>query len=69
MTAFAFLFITQTVSADGSLQDVYAKSAKLAEQTFEQGANVWNGKPMDAVSPNQDPVTGTTTVSNSNSNN
>jgi hypothetical protein len=68
MTAFAFLFITQTVSADGSLQDVYAKSAKLAEQTLEQGANVWNGKPMDTVSPNQDPVTGTTTVSDSNSN-
>jgi predicted anti-sigma-YlaC factor YlaD len=69
MTLFAFLFITQTVSADGSLSDVYAKSAKLAEQTFEQSANVWNGKPMDAVAPNQDPITGTTTVSNSNANN
>lgn len=69
MTLFAFLFVTQGVSADGTLTDVYAKSAKLAEQTFEQGANVWNGKPMDAVAPNQEPITGTTTISNSNANN
>jgi hypothetical protein len=62
------LFVTQAVSADGSLTDVYAKSAKLAEKTFEQGANVWNGKPMDSID-NQDPITGTTTVGNSNSNN
>ncbi|MFL6467858.1 MAG: anti-sigma factor family protein [Pyrinomonadaceae bacterium] len=69
MTLFAFLFVTQAVSADGSLSDVYAKSARLAEQTYEQGANVWNGKPMDGVIPNQEPITGTTTVSNSNANN
>ena len=69
MTLFAFLFVTQAVSADGSLSDVYAKSAKLAEQTYEQSANVWNGKPMDAVAPNQEPITGTTTISNSNANN
>ena len=70
MTLFAFLFVTQAVSADGSLSDVYAKSAKLAEQTFEQSANVWNGKPMvDAVTPNQERITGTTTVSNGNANN
>ena len=68
MTLFAFLFVTQAVSADGSLTDVYAKSAKLAEKTFEQGANVWNGKPMDAIE-NQEPIMGTTTVSNSNANN
>jgi hypothetical protein len=68
MTLFAFLFVTQAVSADGSLSDVYAKSAKLAEQTYEQSANVWNGKPMDAMG-NQEPITGTTTISNSNANN
>jgi len=69
MTLFAFLFVTQAVSADGSLSDVYAKSAKLAEQTYEQSANVWNGKPMDTVVPNQEPIMGTTTVSNANANN
>jgi hypothetical protein len=56
------------VSADGSLTDVYAKSAKLAEKTFEQGANVWNGKPMDGVE-NHEPITGTTAISNSDANN
>jgi anti-sigma factor RsiW len=68
MTLFAFLFVTQAVSADGSLSDVYAKSAKLAEQTYEQSANVWNGKPLDAMQ-NQEPITGTTAISNSNANN
>ena len=47
MGLFAFLFVSQTVSADGSLADVYAKSYQLAEKTYEQSANVWNGKPMD----------------------
>lgn len=69
MTLFAFLFVSQTVSADGSLSDVYAKSYHLAEQTYEQGANVWNGKPMDAPVVYQDPITGTRTVSDTNANN
>lgn len=65
MSLFAFLFVTQGVSADGTLSDVYVKSAKLAERTFEQSANVWNGRPMDTLE-NQEPITGTATVSNSN---
>lgn len=69
MGLFAFLFVSQTVSADGSLTDVYAKSYQLAEKTYEQGSNVWNGKPTDVQSINQDPITGTTTISNDNANN
>jgi len=46
MGLFAFLFVSQTVSADGSLTDIYSKSYQLAEKTYEQGANVWNGKPV-----------------------
>jgi hypothetical protein len=68
MTLFAFLYVTQTVSADGSLSDVYAKSYQLAEQTYEQSANVWNGKPMDATVMDQQPVDGTS-VSNANTSN
>jgi hypothetical protein len=69
MTLFAFLYVTQTVSADGSLSDVAAKSYQLAEQTYEQGANVWNGRPMDAPTVNHDTIDGTTTVSNTSTNN
>lgn len=69
MALFAFLFVSQTVSADGSLSDVYAKSYLLAEQTYEQGANVWNGKPMDAPAISQESINGTTAVSNTTANN
>ena len=69
MTLFAFLFVSQTVSADGSLSDVYAKSYQLAEQTYEQSANVWNGKSLDAPVLKQEPIDGTTAVSNTNTNN
>lgn len=61
MMMFAFLVFSQTVSADGSLTDVYAKSFKLAEQTYEQSAAAWNGKQPDA-SQNQEPITGATYV-------
>ena len=61
MLLFAFLFVSQTVSADGSLSDVYNKSFLLAEQTFQQGADAWNGK---TVGPQRkmEPVNGTTFV-------
>jgi anti-sigma factor RsiW len=63
MLMFAFLVFSQTVSADGSLTDVYAKSYQLAEQTYEQSANAWNGKPaVENQNTKQDPVTGTTYV-------
>ena len=61
MLMFAFLVFSQTVSADGSLTDVYAKSFQLAEQTYEQGAAAWNGKTPDA-SQNQEPINGATYV-------
>lgn len=43
MMLFAFLVFSQTVSADGSLADIYSKSFALAEQTYQQGADVING--------------------------
>lgn len=63
MLMLAFLMFSQTVSADGSLAGVYQKSFELAEQTYKQGADAWNGKPASlAPAANQDPITGTTTV-------
>lgn len=44
MLLFAFMVFSQTVSADGSLADVYSKSFALAEQTYQQGADVLAGK-------------------------
>lgn len=65
MLLFAFLMFSQTVSADGSLAGVYQKSFELAEQTYQQGADAWNGKPAGLdQSPSQDPVTGTIPVNN-----
>ncbi len=61
MMLFAFLVFSQTVSADGSLIDVYAKSYALAEQTYKQGADVWSGTAPEHPEA-QDPVTGTTYV-------
>lgn len=43
MALFAFFVFSQTVSADGSLADVYSKSFALAEQTYKQGADVLGG--------------------------
>jgi hypothetical protein len=63
MMMFAFLVFSQTVSADGSLSDVYAKSYQLAEQTYKQGADAFNGRqPAQDLNQNQEPVNGTTFV-------
>lgn len=63
MMMFAFLVFSQTVSADGSLSDVYAKSYQLAEQTYRQGADAFNGKqPSDETNQGGEPVNGTTFV-------
>ncbi|MEJ7625180.1 MAG: anti-sigma factor [Pyrinomonadaceae bacterium] len=65
MFGFAFLVFSQTVSADGSLAGVYQKSFELAEQTYQQSAEAWNGRPGEAEPvANRDPITGTTTVGN-----
>lgn len=68
MVMFAFLVFSQTVSADGSITDVYKKSVLLAEQTYEQSANAWTGKPQQNQDIRQDPITGTTDVSNGDTN-
>jgi len=65
----AFLVFGQTVSANGSLADVYQKSFELAEQTYQQSADALNGKPADVnQAPKQDPANGTTYVTNEESN-
>ena len=65
MITLAFLVFSQTVSADGSLAGVYSTGLELAEQTYEQSANAWKGKPEAAEqTPKQDPITGTTTINN-----
>lgn len=40
MVLFAFLVFSQTVSADGSIASVYERGFQLAEQTYEQSAEV-----------------------------
>jgi predicted anti-sigma-YlaC factor YlaD len=47
MMMFAFLVVSQSVSADGSLTDVYSQSVRLAEQTYRQGADVLRGVATD----------------------
>jgi hypothetical protein len=56
---FAMMFFSQTIQAGGSLTSVYTKSVELAEQTYKQGADAWNG---NSAGQNQDPVSGTTYV-------
>jgi hypothetical protein len=65
MFFFAFLVFSQTVSADGTLAGVFTTGVDLAEQTYQQSADAWNGKPDQVeLAPRQDPITGTTDVSN-----
>ena len=64
MLLVAFLAFSQTVSADGSLTDVYAKSYQLAEQTYQQGADVFNEATGNTPQTTQEPVTGTVEVDN-----
>ena len=45
MLTFGFLFISQSVSADGSLTDVYNKSVQIAEQTYRQSAEAFSRTP------------------------
>ncbi len=65
MILVAFMVFSQTVSADGTLTNVYQQGLELAESTYQQSADAWNGKDTGAVQPpNQDPVSGTTFVDN-----
>lgn len=63
MLIFAFLIFSQTVSADGSLADVYQKSYQLAEQTYQQSAETLEGSAVEK-DQKKDPVTGTIPVNN-----
>ena len=58
MMLFAVLVFSQTVSADGSFQNVYQKGFELAEQTYKQSADVWGGAKNEQPSY-QEPVNGT----------
>ena len=64
MFLFAFLVFSQTVSADGTIGSVYEKSVELAEATYQQSADALKGNPQQGQSVKQDPVSGTTDVSN-----
>ena len=64
MVIVAFLAFSQTVSADGSLSDVYAKSYQMARQTYQQGAQVLNDTAVTSPAQVQEPVSGTTEVDN-----
>lgn len=59
MLVFAFLIFSQTVSADGSLADIYQKSYQMAEQTYQQSAEALEGSSVE-TEQKKDPVTGTT---------
>ena len=64
MLLVAFMVFSQTVSADGSLSNVYEQGVELAEQTYKQSADAWNGNAEIDQNTKQDPVTGTTFVDN-----
>ncbi len=61
MALIAFMVFSQTVSADGTLTNVYQKGFELAEQTYNQGALAWKGTPTQAIRTGE-PITGTTYV-------
>lgn len=59
---FAFLVFSQTVSADGSIADVYSRSFALAEQTYKDGVHVLNEATQEqqpASQNDQAPIQGT----------
>jgi hypothetical protein len=56
----AFMFFSQTVSADNSFTNVYQQGIQLAEQTYKQSADAWTGGDRNVNQvPNQRPVSGT----------
>lgn len=59
LVMFAFLVFSQTVSADGSIADVYSRSYALAEQTYKQGVDVLNPAPAVQPQNSQEPIQGT----------
>ena len=62
MLTFGFLFISQTVSADGTLTDVYNKSFEVAEETYRQSAEAFRGDSGEQPATNQQSGNSTTYV-------
>ncbi|MBK9438266.1 MAG: zf-HC2 domain-containing protein [Chloracidobacterium sp.] len=61
---FAFVFFSQSVSADGTFTSVYQKSVELAEETYKQSSDAWKGGKDAGITTKPEPVTGTTYVDN-----
>jgi len=63
MLILAFLVFSQGAwTSDGPGKNVYQKSLELAESTYQQSAEAWNGKPADdRESLKSEPTSGTTT--------
>lgn len=60
MLMFAGLFLTQTVSADGSIAGMYQTGVELAEQTYKQSSDIFGVADADKQSnANKQPVEGT----------
>jgi hypothetical protein len=59
MLIFAFVILTQTVSADGSISGMYQKSFELAQQTYQQTTEVLGESKVEQKNNNQKPVEGT----------
>jgi hypothetical protein len=61
MLTFGFLFISQAVSADGTLTDVYNKSFEIAESTYRQSAQAFGGA-AEQPAGELEPAAGTTSA-------
>lgn len=61
MLVFAFLFLSQAISTDGSISDIYAKSIQVAEQTYRQSSEAFRG-PQDQAPTVSEPIGGTTFI-------
>jgi hypothetical protein len=59
MLLFAFMIVTQTVSADGSISGAYQKSFELAQQTYKESSGIVFGDKTGEPKSSQEPIQGT----------
>lgn len=59
MLVFAFMVLTQTVSADGSISGAYQKSFELAQQTYKESSGIVFGVKTSEQKSSQEPIQGT----------
>lgn len=59
MLIFAFVILTQTVSADGSISGVYQKSLELAQETYKQSSEMVGGEKNSGQKTRPEPTEGT----------